>query len=268
MKRLDNKTQDYAAWLVGEKRLQPFGSSARRSDLVLNEVDDSASLFNLAVPLIVEHDWAALLRDQAAVTDGPFVLPFPIVLFQIKVSGQRLILAAYQRENNPDFLDCSLLRENNNWPHWREIFFFDVDRLTGKVRFTEEFFRRHPPSERGRVQFLFAPLAQYVTNQLRCACIALDAGIAECAARAGQNKRAASAQKLRPAAPHVVRPLRRNGSEQAQRASDDSGRRLRWHLRRGHWHTYITRSGRVQRWVRWQFVGDPDLGIVDKEYRL
>ena len=38
----------------------------------------------------------------------------------------------------------------------------------------------------------------------------------------------------------------------------------RLHFRRGHWRHYEDHKT----WIRWQMVGNPDLGFVEKQYRL
>ena len=38
----------------------------------------------------------------------------------------------------------------------------------------------------------------------------------------------------------------------------------RLHFRRGHWRHYLEHKT----WVRWTLVGNPELGFIDKEYRL
>jgi hypothetical protein len=44
--------------------------------------------------------------------------------------------------------------------------------------------------------------------------------------------------------------------------SEPSGRRHRLHFRRGHWRHYHDHKT----WIKWQLVGDPSLGFVDKHY--
>lgn len=36
------------------------------------------------------------------------------------------------------------------------------------------------------------------------------------------------------------------------------------HFRRGHWRHY----GEYKTWIKWMLVGDPELGFVDKMYKL
>jgi hypothetical protein len=44
----------------------------------------------------------------------------------------------------------------------------------------------------------------------------------------------------------------------------DTHKSPRLHFRRGHWRHFQTHKT----WIKWMLVGDPELGFVDKEYRL
>jgi hypothetical protein len=44
----------------------------------------------------------------------------------------------------------------------------------------------------------------------------------------------------------------------------EPGRKKRLHFRRGHWRHYETHKT----WIKWMLVGDPDLGFIEKQYRL
>lgn len=45
---------------------------------------------------------------------------------------------------------------------------------------------------------------------------------------------------------------------------DREVRHVRMHFRRGHWRHYQEH----RTWIKWMLVGDPDLGIIEKHYRL
>jgi len=62
---------------------------------------------------------------------------------------------------------------------------------------------------------------------------------------------------------HVV-DLDRKNSGAGGPTAEAAARAIRLHFRRGHWRHLDT--GKV--WVNWCLVGNPDLGWVDKEYRI
>ena len=48
----------------------------------------------------------------------------------------------------------------------------------------------------------------------------------------------------------------------AARPEPETGKRL--HFVRGHWRRYEEHKT----WIRWRLRGDPDLGFIDKSYRI
>lgn len=63
---------------------------------------------------------------------------------------------------------------------------------------------------------------------------------------------------------HHVISLANRRNRPAALGGDGSSRRRRLHFRRGHWRHFETHKT----WIKWMLVGDPDLGFVEKEYRL
>lgn len=63
---------------------------------------------------------------------------------------------------------------------------------------------------------------------------------------------------------HVVMLAHRRRLEPLPRDPGAEVTRKRLHFRRGHWRHYANHKT----WIKWMLVGDPDLGFVDKEYRL
>lgn len=114
----------------------------------------------------------------------------------------------------------------------------------------------------------FGPLADLSFKQVRAICIALDAEVAETeVVRAPHKLNRARERRARPliADYHTVKlarrprpkPLPRDGLEQATR-------HVRLHFRRGHWRHFEQHKT----WINWTLVGDPDLGYIEKHYRL
>jgi hypothetical protein len=112
-------------------------------------------------------------------------------------------------------------------------------------------------------------LLQFVGRQFKAACIALDAEVAEteivrtpeklnaARERRGQSRlpdyhvlNLANRKRYAPLPPDLVSGEKRNSP--------------RLHFRRGHDRHYAN----YKVWIKWQLVGNPDLGFIDKHYRL
>lgn len=114
------------------------------------------------------------------------------------------------------------------------------------------------------------PLIDLVSAQVRAVCISLEAEVAVTEVVRADHK-LNHAREKRGKLPildyHVVTLAHRRRT--LPRAADlDPNReytRKRLHLRRGHWRHY---DGDFRTWIKWCLVGDPELGFVDKEYRL
>jgi hypothetical protein len=57
---------------------------------------------------------------------------------------------------------------------------------------------------------------------------------------------------------------RRERPEPLSENGDESRQSVRLHFRRGHWRHFETHKT----WIKWTLVGNPDLGFVEKHYRL
>ena len=61
---------------------------------------------------------------------------------------------------------------------------------------------------------------------------------------------------------HIVELNRRPRASSSVVGTTDA--KLRLHFRRGHWRHFDTHKT----WINWTLVGNPDLGWIDKEYRI
>lgn len=106
----------------------------------------------------------------------------------------------------------------------------------------------------------------YWWKQVRAACIVLDAEVATHEIQ--RQPHALNAKRIKqgklPMYDFHVIDLDRRRHRAAPAASVGTGSRKRLHFCRGHWRHYET----SKTWIRWCLKGDPDLGFVDKEYRL
>ncbi len=191
---------------------------------------------------VIEHDWAAAFADAedfANKDDWPvkvdFRLPYPECCFEFQFSGKRL---------------CVLSRFDGKNHAWSAIVRTTVGWL---------FFALSEPAH--------AEISRRVRQTIRAASIALDAAVAEIeVVRAPHKLNKQRERRGRPlvADYHSIRLARRSRPAPLPNRLDETGRRLRLHFRRGHWRHFETHKT----WIRWTLVGDPDLGFIDKHYRL
>ena len=98
-------------------------------------------------------------------------------------------------------------------------------------------------------------------------CIALDAAIATTEVVRAPHKinRVREAKGRLPIFDfHSVRLTKRSRPMPLPVDPDRAITRRRLHFRRGHWRHFDDHKT----WINWMLVGDPDLGFVDKNYRL
>ncbi len=171
-------------------------------------------------------------HDWAALiqeADGDVNLPAPVCAFEYRFSG-RAVLIVCSQEHEDRVIDGMTCYETKN----------------------------------GEWLFLGLLTGTWMAH-VRAACIALDAEVAvrnvQRAPHALNVKRE-KAGKTPVFDTHIVDLAARHRVRKA--GSAPTGSRKRLHFCRGHWRHYET----SKTWIRWCLKGDPDLGFVDKEYRL
>lgn len=106
---------------------------------------------------------------------------------------------------------------------------------------------------------------QFIADQARAVCISLDAEVAQAeVVRAPHKLNAARLERGR--LPlfdyHIVSLANRSRALALQTSASEHHKRLHW--RRGHWRHFSAHKT----WIKWMLVGNPDLGFVDKHYRV
>jgi hypothetical protein len=182
---------------------------------------------------VVQHDWAAAFDSASEFTDGEFQLPYEKCAFEFKISGVYLTVLAV---NDGAYIKLIPYTNFKNW--W-------VSDSPEKIDEIEIF--------------------KFAKKQVRAICIALDAEVANTeviriSTALNESRKNKGREPLY--SYHVVSlsNRRRNISMQSQ----GEGKRKRLHFRRGHWRHFQS----FKTWVRWTLCGDPELGFIDKEYRI
>lgn len=193
---------------------------------------------------LIEHDWASAFANAEDFAPSPdlgltrafdFRGPYPDCCYEFQISGRRVCLLDH----------------------------FDGDnhRIAAFVHFRAGWLQ--PPLKWAE----FAPLARVLDAQFRAVGIALEAKVAETeAVRAPEklNRARERRNKVPVFSHHIVRLARSRPSPLPRDGELDVGRRVRLHFRRGHWRHYDSHKT----WINWMLVGDPDLGFIEKQYRL
>jgi hypothetical protein len=248
-------------WIDGGFHLQKAGGSVIHRLWAAEEA--GLALWLLAVPgtdptlkippdaqsLVVQHNWAAAFEGATDFDAGDFRLPYDICCFEFKISDKRVCAFVMEREDAKAIM--VFVETARCWVmpitmyHLREGLWQPV------VSDADDRCRALPP---------------FIAAQVRAICISLEAEVAahETISRPEKLNAARLRRGKPPLPPYRVLYLNnRPRSLMADGASEGLKKRL--HFRRGHWRN-LTEDRRA--WVRWCLVGDPNLGFIDKEYRL
>ena len=198
-------------------------------------------------PILVQHDWAAAFRGAEEFDAGEWRLPYPrsVFEFRCRVDGEAHALIVLVGGGTEGETSGVAVEE------WGAALM--CIETAGVWAMTAQ-----PAGFHGR-------LTDITWSQIRAACIALDADVVKreaVHASVALNK----ARTKRGRAPlsdyHILRLAHRYVTRGEPLGGTHATPRL--HFRRGHWRHLPS----AKTWVRWCLVGDPDLGFVNKEYRL
>lgn len=212
-------------------------------------------VFVAAEPMVVTHDWAAAFAGSN-LDDPAIKLPYDVCAFEFQFGERRVIAIA--TEANESIVFGAFVEQGNG--HW---LVFDV--AFDAVRMNDK-----PVALHGRLQGsdggagLEVVFAQ-ISKQIVAVCIALDAEVAVSEAVREPYQKAHGKNFHAPARTYnVVSLVRRTRAAPLEGDREGTGARRKLHFRRGHWRHYPDH----RTWLKWMLVGDPDLGWVEKEYRL
>jgi hypothetical protein len=223
-------------------RMHEFVQAARSDDLVNAQMEDSlrAIVDGTVGIFVVEHDWAGAFAeaDIGEVTERK--LPFPQCCFELGISGRRV---------------CAFLDE-------------DIGAMVAGVSTDAGWVLLN--SEIGFLQLVgldVNAVQEIVQSQVDAILVALDSGVATTEViRAPEKLNRARIRRRKPPINdyHAVKLARPSRPEPLPAPAGNERARTRLHFRRGHWRQLQTHKV----WINWTLVGDPDLGFIDKHYRL
>ncbi len=202
---------------------------------------------------VIEHDWSKAFKGSGEFNVGEFPFPYDHNCFEMRLNGVRILLLV-----GSDRKGVLAMGLHGDWL----TFSVEVS-MSGIITMIDNDTQLNSAHNPGNV-------IGAIGAQIRAVCIMLDAEVAETEVRRAPEKlnriRERQGRTLLKDY-HVVRLAHRHRVRAAEgRASDydENYTRKRLHFRRGHDRHYQN----YKVWIRWQLVGDPDLGFVDKEYRL
>ena len=204
---------------------------------------------------VVEHDWAKAFSNAGEYSEGEIRLPYDVCSFDFKISGRRVIALMTTDPDSDDILMQILVRGAEFW-----LIDDDVSRhQNGKWE--------PIGSGRSASKNMFQGLTEFIGDQVRAIAVALDAQVAQSDPVRVSEKLVKARQRngsVPPKSFHIVSLANRSRCASVASGEDSLTRKVRLHFRRGHWRHYEDHKT----WIRWMLVGDPDLGFVDKNYRL
>lgn len=209
---------------------------------------------------VIEHDWAAAFKGAKDFDAGEVKMPFPTSVFEFQIRGKRVCLSTCEMSDG----SISVIPTISTSVGWVLPWMYRWDNGAFSVATKRQ--DVDPKSD-----FLLKavqPLMDMLADQIRAVLIALSAKVAQTdVVRAPHKLNHARERrgKLPIADYHVVSLARRARPARLPRADEtELGTRKRLHFRRGHWRHYPDHKT----YIEWMLVGDPDLGFIDKHYKL
>ena len=191
------------------------------------------ALFKDIHPFVVQNDWAKAFENATDYAEGEINLPFNICAFEFRITGLTVIVIALQPEG--ESVQCiGFVESKGVW-------------FCGEEKLRED------------------DVFNFAWKEIRAICIALEAEAANhelVRAPEKLNRLREAEGKLPLYAYHVVKLSGRHRASAGQFGGTHRSPRL--HFRRGHWRHFSTHKT----WIKWMLVGNPELGFIDKEYRL
>jgi len=229
------------------------------------ELVDRVKHPDLAVVLI-EHDWTAAvdLNPDDYKTDASaieFRLPSANCLFEFTLNGTHVV---WWRSR-----DLVVYSSKTGDGYFTTLFPYDGDPDSEHfgVNFCDPQNLNEPGSFINATNESRNALIKFLDRQVASACIVLDAEVAyKEVIRAPHKLNATRSKKgrLPLLSYHVIKLTKQKHALPAEKDAGASSRRHRMHFVRGHWRHFEQHKT----WVKWHVRGNPDLGRIEKEYRL
>lgn len=224
----------------------------RKADIA----DYEQELFEDASCFILEHDWLSVLGRSDEFRGGSFRLPYDVTIFEFVIAARPIIALAVnyseaveQEQSENEVLLQLAVRALPGWVFDGTIY----SHVTGQWQ----------PTRSRRTSYLDR-VASLLGDHIKAGCIALDAGVAtQTPIRLDAVGRDLQEVQPRGNATYTI-ALSKSARAPVIGGGDSAKGAKRLHFRRGHWR----HLPKFKTWIRWCLVGDPDLGFIEKRYRL
>lgn len=220
---------------INERKLVSYGKDTHEATIV------AAKSFEGAPSFLIQHDWAAAFKNATDYAGGTYRLPFDECVLEFRLSGRTVLVGLVDQPSGARHGYIFIQADAGYW--WFPGVVIEGDKSASPV-------------------YAFC---EAIWEHVRAVCVALDAEVAYREIVRGPPKlNEARARKGEPPVRdyHIIR-LRGRLTGRAD-SFGGTHRSPRLHFRRGHWRHLATHTV----WVKWCLVGDPDLGFIEKDYRL
>lgn len=213
---------------------------------------------------VMEHDWAGAFHNSDEHPDT-IEMTFPKVAYEFQVNGRRVIVFLFHDGKGGDLCIAPVVKsKNGNW---------GIPTMATMPIDQPKNMRWHLQGDGGLSSADCAAFVNIFLENIMWSMVALQAEVAVVTPQRAPFKLNRAREKsgkvlLRDyhvidlAKRHRVTPL--PNDMRSPYGSDEARRSPRLHFRRGHWRHFANH----RTWIKWQLVGNPDLGYIDKHYRL
>jgi hypothetical protein len=240
-------------WLkAGQFQLQPMTHSKTHQllDFLAARVGPNITSKNPPHSFLVKHNWAAAFAGDKEFDDKTNA-PAPHCCFEFNITGRIVIVIVSNDESETAQLQGQ-----------GEGTFISLSPYADWLRCDQQ----GPPELKAKIK----ALCDYAWLNVKAICVALEAEVAETEiVRIPHKLNAARGRRGKNPLPdyHIINLANRKryAPVPADLHSDAQARNSpRLHFRRGHWRHFQN----YKTWIKWQLVGNADLGFIDKDYRL
>lgn len=208
---------------------------------------------------LLQHDWSGAFSKAVDFEGGEVRLPYHLTVVECMVNGHRVVLALMPEDGESGKPPLALLHYSSAVKVGQYVFAgaFEFDPRTWKLI-------------QARAFEGLDPLIEKLLAQVRAVFIALEAEVAASEIIRAPHKLNAKRErqgKMPLYDYHIVSlaARKRYAARLPEPGDQDVERRhVRLHFVRGHWRHYENHKV----FIKWHMRGDPDLGFIDKEYRL
>jgi hypothetical protein len=217
---------------------------------------------------VIEHNWAAAFAGGTDFNKGDFRLPYDNCAFEFRISGVRCVALYWQDESGTVMCDSIVTGVHDMWVLLP--FGFVIGPSEGGPRLI---IKEIAIADGDAIPKLSKqecePLYALINSQVRACGIMLEAEVAvteviRAPHKLNQQREKMGRTKLRDHHVVVLNRRRKTAPLPDEFKTGEKRTSPRLHFRIGHWRHFSNH----RTWINWQLVGDPDLGFVDKHYKL